>query len=105
MARAIHGWKGSEESLEHALSILLSLPGVPTIFYGTEQALSHDLGEADGGMSVGRVPMRFDPSIEMKEATKRLIARRRTSGARQGSPVYWNPDGSRWEWGNLHGHL
>jgi len=105
MARAIHGWQGSEESLEHALSILLALPGVPTIFYGTEQALSHDLGEADGGMSVGRVPMRFDPSIEMKEATKRLITRRTTSGARQGSPVYWNEDGSRWEWGNLHGHL
>jgi hypothetical protein len=105
MARAIHGWQGSAETVGQALSILLSLPGVPTIFYGTEQALSHDLGEAAGGMSVGRVPMRFDPSIEMMATTKRLITRRRTSGGTQGSPVYWNPDGSQWQWATLHEHL
>ena len=105
MARAIHGWQGSEETLEHALDIVLSLPGVPSIFYGTEQALSHQRGEPEGGLSVGRVPMRFDPSLEILSTTKRLITQRREADAHQGSPVYWTEDGSRWSWGNLEGHL
>jgi hypothetical protein len=105
MARAIHGWQGSEETLERALDILLSLPGVPSIFYGTEQALSHQRGEGEGGLSVGRVPMRFDPSLEMLEATKRLITQRRASEAHQGTALFWSDNGSRWTWGNLKGHL
>ncbi|MEN8240130.1 MAG: alpha-amylase family glycosyl hydrolase [Actinomycetota bacterium] len=105
MARAIHGWEGSEETLEHALEILLSLPGVPSIFYGTEQALSHRRSEAEGGLSVGRVPMRFDPSAEILAAAKRLIAQRRASSAHQGTPVYWTDHGSAWRWGNNEGHL
>jgi glycosidase len=105
MARAIHGWKGDERTLEHALDIVLSLPGVPSIFYGTEQALSHDKGEPEGGLSVGRVPMRFDPTLEILASTKRSIAKRRTSDADQGTPVYWADDGSHWSWGNLETHL
>jgi len=105
MARAIHGWQGNEETLERALDIVLSLPGVPSIFYGTEQALSHQRGEAEGGLSVGRVPMQFDASLEILETTKRLITQRRESTAHQGTPIYWSEDGTRWSWGNLEGHL
>ena len=105
MARAIHGWEGSEAALQHALEVLLGLPGVPSIFYGTEQALSHQEGEATDGLSVGRVPMRFDASLDILATTRHLIARRRESDTHQGSPVYWSDDGSNWSWGNLEGHL
>jgi len=105
MARAIHGWGNDEDALATALEVLLSLPGVPSIFYGTEQALSHDLGEHEGGMSVGRVPMQFGRSRPMFTTTKRLIKRRSDSNADQGTPLYWADDGSHWTWGNLHGHL
>jgi glycosidase len=105
MARAIHGWNDSEATLGHALDILLSLPGVPSIFYGTEQALNHDMGEPEGGLSVGRVPMRFDASLEILATMKRLIAHRRTSDAHQGTPLYWSDDGTQWSWGDLRGHV
>jgi glycosidase len=105
MARAIHGWGNDEDTLTAALKVLLSLPGVPSIFYGTEQALSHELGEGEGGMAVGRVPMRFDPTREIFATTSRLIAKRRDTDADQGSPVYWADNGSQWSWGHLDGHL
>jgi glycosidase len=105
MARAIHGWDGDESVLTHALEILLGLPGVPSFFYGTEQALSHDRAEDEGGLSVGRVPMQFDAAHTLFETTRRLVLERLASHNDQTTPVYWDDDGSRWRWGDLEGHL
>lgn len=104
MARAIHGWSDDQDILTHALDIMFSLPGVPSIFYGTEQGLSHRMTEAEGGLSVGRVPMTFDPKHPMVDVVRSAIAARRASGSQQATPMYWAPDGS-WTWGTMQGSL
>jgi hypothetical protein len=105
MARAIHGWGDDEEALERALDVLFGLPGVPSFFYGTEQALSHERSEAEAGLNVGRVPMTFDPSHRMIEVVRSLVDRRRASGVTQATPVYWDAGGGRWTWGPIEGRI
>jgi glycosidase len=105
MARAIHGWGNDEDALERALDVLFGLPGVPSFFYGTEQALSHERSEAEAGLNVGRVPMTFDASHRMIEVVRALVDRRRGSGVTQATPVYWDADGGRWSWGPIGGSL
>jgi glycosidase len=105
MARAIHGWDNEGQALELAVDILFNLPGVPSFFYGTEQALSHERSEAEAGLNVGRVPMIFDAEDPMYSHVRRAIARRADSSSTPSTPMYWNKDASGWEWGDLTGRL
>ncbi len=104
MERGLTRWTDDEATLEQALGILLTLPGVPAIFYGTEQALTSELRESEGGLSVGRIPMTFDRNHPMYAATRTAIARRRKNRVDQAEPVWWEPDGS-WTWNGLEGRL
>ena len=105
MARAIHGWDNERAALEHAVDILFAMPGVPSFFYGTEQALSHDRSEAEAGLNVGRVPMSFDAEDAMFEHVRNAIARRRASSNTPETPLLWSGDESSWSWGDLGGEL
>ena len=103
MARAIHGWGNERAALEKAVDILFDLPGVPSFFYGTEQALSHERSEAEAGLNVGRVPMSFIDDDPMYTHIARAIARRRASGNGPSDRTVWR-DGE-WTWGSLNGSL
>jgi glycosidase len=105
MARAIHGWDNERAALEHAVDILFAMPGVPSFFYGTEQALSHARSEAEAGLNVGRVPMSFDAEDAMFEHVRNAIARRRASSNTPETPLLWSGDESSWNWGDLGGEL
>ena len=105
MARGIHGWENDDATLTDALEILLGLPGVPTLLYGTEQALTHDRSETEGGLSVGRVPMRFDAKHTMFDTTLRLVTKRNDARHDHSTPVFWDENGSHWTWGDLEGDL
>ena len=105
MARAIHGWDNERRALEAAVDALFDLPGVPSFFYGTEQALTHDRSEAEAGLNVGRVPMTFDPDDAMFEHVRTAIARRADSSNQPNSPMLWSDDDRRWTWGSLEGEL
>lgn len=105
MSRAIHGWGDDPKALEQALQLLFSLPGNPSFFYGTEVALSHEVGEDVGGMEVGRVPMRFDRDHPMFDVTKRAIQAWKDSSNTQATPMYWSDDGASWTWGDLGGAI
>ena len=103
MGRAARLWNDDPAVLAHGMEILFSLPGVPSFFYGTEQGLTHDRTEAEGGLNVGRVPMTFDVHHPMVDVLRSVIARRAASSNVAGTPVYWEPDGSSWRWGDLGG--
>lgn len=103
MSRAIQRWDDDQQLLTDALRALCSLPGVPAIFYGTEQSLTHTKGEAEAGLSVGRIPMMFDSEHEMTEVVRSAVTNRASTD--QADPVYWSSDGLRWEWGNTRGML
>lgn len=105
MGRAIRLWGDDDAELVRAMDILFGLPGVPSFFYGTEQALSHTRTEAEAGLNVGRVPMTFDPDHPMVGAVRGAIERRRRSGARPTTPMYWADDASSWQWDGLDGSL
>jgi len=104
MERGLTRWGDDQATLDRALGILMSLPGVPVIFYGTEQALTSRLRESAGGLEVGRLPMTFDQDHAMFEVTQTAIARRTAQPMDQSAPVWWNPDGS-WTWDGLAGEL
>jgi len=105
MARAIHGWDNERAALEHAVDILFSMPGVPSFFYGTEQALSHDRSEAEAGLNVGRVPMAFESGDTMFGHMKDAISRRHASTNDPSTAMFWDTDASGWIWGDLDGRL
>jgi glycosidase len=105
MARALRHWDDDEETLSRAVDILFSIPGIPSFFYGTEQALSHERSEAQGGLSVGRVPMSFNLDHRLVRHVTEAIDRRSMSGNSQATPMYWEPDGRAWRWGSLEGDL
>ncbi len=104
MERGLTRWEDDESILEHALDILLSLPGTPAIFYGTEQSLTSGSRESEGGLEVGRIPMTFDKDHPMYEYTRSAISRRREASVDQSAPVWWEHDGS-WTWGGLSGNV
>ena len=104
MERGLTRWQNDQASLVHATDILMSLPGVPTIFYGTEQALTSGVRESQGGLEVGRIPMTFNRAHPMYETTRAAIARRRIRSVDQSAPVWWQADGS-WTWDKLGGTL
>lgn len=104
MERGLARWDNDEATLEQAIDALMSLPGVPAIFYGTEQALTNQLRESEGGLAVGRIPMTFDRGHPMRAHTKAAIDRRLTGKTDESDPVWWNSDGS-WTWGSLRGSL
>jgi hypothetical protein len=68
---------GSEAGLRQALLALMTLPGVPVIYYGTEQGFTVQRGAmfAAGYASGGRD--RFDTSHPLYQAIARLTALRR----------------------------
>jgi hypothetical protein len=103
MSRALHVWDGDVERLRAATQALLALPGVPVLLYGTEQALSHAVGQEQGGLEVGRVAMRFDDPVGLVAEVRRLIAGRRATPIDPSVPVWWSADSTvaRWQW---HGH-
>lgn len=105
MARAIHGWDNERAALARAVDMLFSMPGVPSFFYGTEQALSHDRSEAEAGLNVGRVPMAFDRTDEMFMHMQQAIARWHASTSGPDTPMMWAPDATRWTWGDLSGSM
>lgn len=105
MGRAVRLWGDDDAELVRAMDILFRLPGVPSIFYGTEQALSHTRTEAEAGLNVGRVPMTFDPDHPMVDAVRDAISRRRASGVAPESPMLWAADATTWRWGDLEGRL
>ena len=105
MGRAVYVWDDDPERLELALHMLFAIPGNPSFFYGTEVALSHEVGEDVGGLEVGRVPMRFDASHPVYEITKREIAAWKQSPNSQATPMYWSEDGTSWTWGDRGGAI
>ena len=68
---------GSEAALKQALLAILTLPGIPTIYYGTEQGFTEQRGAmfAAGFASGGRD--RFDAEAPLYRWLKRAIALRR----------------------------
>ncbi len=105
MARAIHGWDNERAALETAVDALFALPGVPSFFYGTEQALSHDRSEAEAGLNVGRVPMTFEADDGMYVHVRNAIRRRAESTNTPESQLLWADDWRSWAWGDLEGRL
>ncbi|MGI9667309.1 MAG: alpha-amylase family glycosyl hydrolase [Acidimicrobiia bacterium] len=105
MARAIHGWDNEREALEKAVDTLFSMQGVPSFFYGTEQALSHERSEAEGGLNVGRVPMSFNRDDPMFEHVRSAIARWHASTNAPDASLAWDDDLSGWTWGDLSGEI
>ena len=105
MGRAIKLWGDDQSTLVRGLEILFGMPGVPSFFYGTEQALTHDRTEAEAGLNVGRVPMTFDGDHDMVEAVKAIVERRHASGTTPSTPMYWSEDSTSWQWGDLGGRI
>lgn len=105
MARGLQVWGQSMDAHASAVDALLSMRGVPSIFYGTEAGLTHEEGEATGGLSVGRVPMRFDAGSSSLPHVRAAIARRRGAAVDQADPVIWDPTFDAWRWGELEGRL
>lgn len=105
MGRAVRLWGDDDTELKRAMDILLGLPGVPSFFYGTEQALSHTRTEAEAGLNVGRVPMTFDEDHAMVAAIREAIDRRRRARSKSATPMYWSSDATGWRWGDLEGRL
>ena len=104
MERGLTRWNDDPATLEQAIGALMALPGVPTIFYGTEQALTSSMRESTGGLEVGRIPMTFDARNPMYEVVRDAIAQRLARPVDQSEPVWWKPDGA-WTWGGLSGRL
>ena len=104
MERGLTLWNDDRGTLERATRILMALPGVPAIFYGTEQALTSTQRESAGGLEVGRIPMTFDRSNPLYESVRAAIARRTAQPVDQSAPVWWRPNGT-WIWGSLSGNL
>jgi glycosidase len=104
MERGLTRWNDDPATLEQAMGALMALPGVPTIFYGTEQALTSSMRESTGGLEVGRIPMTFDAKNPMYEVVRDAIAQRLARPVDQSEPVWWKPDGA-WTWGGLSGRL
>lgn len=104
MERALTRWGDDEETLAHAVGALMSLPGIPALFYGTEQSLTSKYRESERGLEVGRIPMTFDPNHRMYGITQQAVGRREGAKIDQSDPVWWKRDGS-WTWGQLSGRL
>ena len=104
MERGLTLWNDDQETLKRATEILMALPGVPAIFYGTEQALTSTRRESAGGLEVGRIPMTFDRTNPMHESVRAAMNKRIATSVDQSAPVWWQPNGT-WTWGTLSGTL
>ena len=106
MSRALHHWDDDLPRLENATRALFDLPGVPSVFYGTEQGLSHTMTTEDGGLEVGRVPMRFDPNGPLVAPIRKMITERTATPIDPAAPVFWSADGAAsWKWHGRQGSL
>jgi glycosidase len=104
MERGLTLWDDDREILSRATEILMALPGIPAILYGTEQALTSTRRESAGGLEVGRIPMTFDRTNPMYESVRAATTKRLSEPLDQSAPVWWQPNGS-WTWGTLSGDL
>jgi hypothetical protein len=104
MERGLTLGTDDQATVDRALEILMSLPGVPAIFYGTEQALTSSERESAGGLEVGRIPMTFDENQFLYGSVQTAVAERLAQPVDQSAAVWWQPDGS-WTWGGLSGDL
>ena len=82
----------------------MALPGVPAIFYGTEQALTSTKRVSACGLEVCRIPMTFDRTNPMHESVRAAMNKRIATSVDQSAPVWWQPNGT-WTWGTLSGTL
>ncbi len=99
MSRALHHWDDDLPRLERATQALFDLPGVPSIFYGTEQGLTHEITTEVGGLEVGRVPMQFDPNGPLVAPLRQMIQQRLAKPIDPAAPVFWSLEGAAsWEW-------
>jgi cyclomaltodextrinase / maltogenic alpha-amylase / neopullulanase len=105
MDRGLRVWEGDTDRLITGLSSVAALPGVPCILYGTEQALSHDIGTDEGGLDVARPPMRFDGPPHVLESARAAIARRRAASVGRDDRLIWDLASMSWRWGTLEGRV
>jgi cyclomaltodextrinase / maltogenic alpha-amylase / neopullulanase len=105
MDRGLRVWDGDTGRLVAGLSSVTSLPGVPCMLYGTEQALSHAVGTDEGGLDVARPPMRFDGPPEVLEAARAAIGRRRAASVSRSDRLVWDLASMSWRWGTLDGRI
>lgn len=106
MSRALHHWGDDLSRLESATRALFDLPGVPSVFYGTEQGLTHRMTTEVGGLEVGRVPMQFDPNGPLVASVRQMITERTATPIDPAAPVYWSPEeAASWKWHGREGSL
>ena len=108
MSRARHLWDGNAEDVARAAAMLFRLPGVPSLFYGTEQGLTHAASQEFGGLAVGRIPMRFDDPVGLVTPIRDLIrARAAATISDPPAPVHWLRDGTSatWTWNGFSGSV
>lgn len=107
MGRGMHRWDDDTERLVSGTEAILRLPGVPAIFYGTEQGLTHEVSADTGGLEVGRVPMSFGGPTGLRDPIRAAV-KARTQGAEPPlTPVQWRINGrtASWRWGHFQGRL
>jgi hypothetical protein len=107
MGRAMHRWNDDTRRLVTATEAILRLPGVPAIFYGTEQGLSHGVSALAGGLEVGRVPMRLDGPAETWHQIQGAVRARTADSEAPDTPVRWHlaNNAAFWRWGHFEGQL
>ena len=107
MGRGMHRWGNDTRRLVAATEAILRLPGVPAIFYGTEQGLTHDVSALTGGLEVGRVPMRFAGSSDLMDEVGAAARARVENAEPPETPVEWRVDqtSAGWRWGRFRGRL
>lgn len=100
-------WLMDDSHVEQAIRALTALPGVPCLFYGTEQGLRQQSGSDVDGLAVSRVPMRFDSDSPLRRAITEAIALRRKAAPDSTAPIVWSTDGpvAAWRWGPVSGRI
>lgn len=86
---------GSPDALAQALAFLFTVPGIPTIYYGTEQGFTESRAAMFAG-GYGATASHFDTASEGYQRIKALAALRRDHPAlrgRTGAVLYDNPAG------------
>jgi hypothetical protein len=106
MGRASFEWGDDPTRVAQAAELLARLPGVPALFYGTEQGLTHGISAAEGGLEVGRVPMRYGDTEGLVAPIRELLLERRRVPD-PAEPVLWTvtPAGASHVWGELRGFV
>jgi cyclomaltodextrinase / maltogenic alpha-amylase / neopullulanase len=96
---------GDPDRLATAVDVLLRLPGVPSILYGTEQGLVQKVPVSRGGLDAARPPMRFDGPSRLIDRVPAAIRERLDASPNAGDPMVWDLAAMSWRWGNLEGRL